>query len=114
MTDRDKIELMDYIIRRMEESDTSADMTVLVGKLNKAQGLNGFKKADIGHPVFEFKDRYVIYLESEKELTEKVYDHQRQQFNTKIGFFMVAVPYYKETLSKVIDFISPRNAVDNS
>jgi len=62
------------------------NVPIMVGTLNKAQGLNGFKKADIGHPVFEFKDRYIIYLES--------YD----------GKTTVAVPYYKETLGPVINF----------
>jgi len=86
MTDKEKIDLMDYIIRYMEEKVTSADMPVMVGTLNKAQGFNGFKKADVGHPVFEFKDRYIIYLESND------------------GKTTVSVPYYKDTLKPVIDF----------
>ena len=86
MTDKEKVDLMDYIIRYMEEKVISADMPVMIGTLNKALGLNGFKRADVGHPVFEFKDRYIIYLESND------------------GKTTVSVPYYKDTLKPVIDF----------
>lgn len=86
MTDKEKVDLMDYIIRYMEESVTSSDMPIMIGTLNKAQGINGFKNADVGHPVFEFKDRYIIYLERND------------------GKTTVSVPYYRETLKPVIDF----------
>lgn len=104
MTDTDKIRLANVVIEFLSNFKSGEDIPVMVGTLNKRQGINGFKVAEIGHPVFEVKDRYIIYLESEKELTEKVYDHKRQQFNTKVGYFTVAVPYYKETLSSSINF----------
>jgi hypothetical protein len=86
MTDEDKIVLMDYIIRYMEDKVTSSEIPVMVGALNKSTGLTGFKMAEIGHPVFEFKDRYVIYLERND------------------GNVTVSVPYYKESLKPIIDF----------
>lgn len=86
MNDKEKIDLMDYIIKYMQEKVTSQDMPIMVGSLNKQNGVIGFKKADIGHPVFEFKDRYIIYLESND------------------GKTIISVPYYKETLKNAIDF----------
>jgi len=86
MTDEKKIELMNYIIKHMEESSSSEDIPVMVGILNKVQGINGFINADIGHPVFEFKDRYIIYLERND------------------GKITVSIPYYKESLISSIDF----------
>lgn len=56
-----------------------------IGHLNKAQGFNGFKKAEIGTPVFETSDRYSIFLESLDGKTS------------------LEVKYYKETLHPVID-----------
>lgn len=105
MTEKQKVDLMDYVIKYIQEATTSEDLPTMVGTLNKPLGIKGFKKADVGHPVFEYKDRYIVYLESERELTEKVYDHERQQFNTKVGFFTVAIPYYKDTLKPCIDFL---------
>lgn len=103
MNNEQKIQLAEIIIREMERSFTGEDMPVMVGVLNKAIGINGFKLAEIGHPVFEFKDRYIIYLES---LTpDKI---------TKVGEplvyqdFKVAVPYYKETLQP---FIYKKNTI---
>lgn len=34
----------------------------LIGTLTKAFGIKGYERADIGHLVFEHKDRHVIYL----------------------------------------------------
>jgi hypothetical protein len=98
MTNQQKIQLADIIIREMERSFTGDDMPVMVGVLNKPIGLNGFKMAEIGHPVFEFMDKYVIYLES--STPDKV---------VKVGEplvyqdFKVTVPYYKQTLEPFID-----------
>lgn len=86
MTNEEKILLVDYIIRYLQEKVSSDDMPVMVGVLNEATGLNGFKKAEVGHPVFAFKDRYIIYLESDD------------------GKTTVSVPYCKETLKKYIEF----------
>lgn len=57
----------------------------LAGVLTSAYGQRGFKKALPGHPVYETKDRYVIYLEPEAS-TQK-----RER-----------VPFYKETLEPFI------------
>jgi ribosomal 30S subunit maturation factor RimM len=86
MTDEDKILLVNRIIELVRDTQTSEDMPIMVGTLNKAQGINGFVVAEIGHPVFEFKQRYLIYLQSID------------------GKTTVTVPYYKETLSPVIEF----------
>lgn len=86
MTDEDKLDLMNIIIRFMEDKASSSDIPVMVGTLSRPQGINGFKRADIGHPVFEFKDRYVIYLvRNDGEVT-------------------VTIPYYKESLTSSINF----------
>lgn len=60
---------------------------VLVGKLNTSYGLKGFLRAQIGHPVYELKDRYLIYLKHEAA-----------------GGPTITVPFYKETLLPFIDF----------
>lgn len=86
MLDEQKISLMNYIIKHMEENVSSNDMPVLIGTLNKPTGIKGFVTAEIGHPVFEFKDRYIIYLVSDN------------------GKTTVSVPYYKNTLTPSIDF----------
>ena len=86
MTDADKIRLANVVIDYLSNFKSGEDIPVMVGTLNKKQGINGFKVAEIGHPVFEFKDRYFIYLESND------------------GKTTVTIPYYKETLSSSIDF----------
>jgi hypothetical protein len=58
-----------------------------IGNLNKAQGIKGFKIADIGNPVFETKDRYLIILES-------------LDGNKSLDVF-----YLKKDLYNVIDFL---------
>jgi hypothetical protein len=105
MTDAQKIQLATTIENILQNYVTSDDMPILVGKLNTPYGLNGFTRAETGHPVFEFKERYVIYLDSEKELTERVFNPKSSQHETKVGYFKVAVPFYKETLRTSIEFI---------
>jgi hypothetical protein len=78
------------IIEILKEDITNKDMPLMVGKLNKPQGIIGFKKAEIGHPVFEFQGKYIIYLESNYKVKEE--------------YITVAVPYFKESLKPVIDF----------
>jgi hypothetical protein len=56
-----------------------------IGTLNKPYGIIGYKQAEVGHPVFETKDRYVIYLKHET-LPE------------------VRVPFYKDTFRRCINF----------
>ena len=33
-----------------------------IGTLNKRWGLNGYEVAEVGHPVYEKGDRYVLYI----------------------------------------------------
>jgi hypothetical protein len=56
-----------------------------VGYLTKAFGLNGYDTAQVGHPVYEKKDRYVIFL-------------------TKDGNNSHEVSFYKETLFPIVSF----------
>lgn len=59
----------------------------LIGHLNRDYGYIGFKPIKKGHPVYEFKDRYFIEIEPLLD-------------NSKIR-----QKFYKEDLSKHIDFI---------
>ena len=59
---------------------------IQIGTLKITQGINGFKKAEPGHPVFDFNNRYVIFLESLD------------------GSVTTAVTYYYETLKPLINF----------
>jgi hypothetical protein len=86
MQNKEKIALADYLIEFIRERSTVVDMPVMVGTLNKPQGIKGFQRGEVGHPVFEYKDRYLIYLESLD------------------GKTTVTIPYYKETLAPAIDF----------
>lgn len=84
--------------------ETEKKVPVMVGTLNKAQGIKGFEIAEIGHPVFEEGDRYIIYLKSETMTSEKVMnEHSGVYENVKL-FCSVKVPYYKKTLEPSIDF----------
>lgn len=76
------------------------DIPVQVGTMNRKQGIKGFEPADVGHPVFEFRDRYIIYLTSEFYQVNKQPDGS--SVREKI---QVAVPYYKEMLAPLIDFL---------
>lgn len=88
MKDKEKLQLANMILEFFSNTgkETSNDVPKMVGTLNKVWGLNGFKKAEIGNPVFNKGDRYVIYLESLDGKTS------------------VEVPFLKETLSPAIDF----------
>lgn len=57
-----------------------------VGKLNTRFGLKGYCTAEVGTEVFEVKDRYVIYLVSDRDMSK------------------TAIPFYKNTLAPNIDF----------
>ena len=85
MTNEQKIEFADSLLRLLENYNTSEDMPILVGHLNQPQGISGFEPASNGTPVFEYKDRYVIYL--------------------KNSIATVSVPYYKHSLKSSIDFL---------
>ena len=79
------------------------DVPVLVGELNSPQGINGFEVAQIGHPVFEYKERYCIFLKSLTKTMEQVPDgnggHKKEFIE-----YNVRVPYYKKTLQPFITF----------
>lgn len=87
MTDEQKIKLADLIISFLSENTTTTEYPRMIGTLTKSVGIKGFKKAEAGIPVFEFKDRYIIYL---------VRDDGNQT---------VEVSYYKNTLNPIINFI---------
>lgn len=102
MTDKDKIQLTNIIIKYLQEhkSNIGDGLPWMVGTLTKRQGINGFKPAEIGHPVFEYKDRYIIYVESETPLVTK--EHGKPM---TIEHYTVAISYYKETLEPHIDVV---------
>jgi hypothetical protein len=79
------------------------DAPILVGRLNKKQGLNGFVPAEVGHPVFEYKDRYLIFLKCLTKTAEQVPDGNGGHTKHMIQYNVI-VPYYKKTLSPFIDF----------
>lgn len=87
MNDKSKIQLANTILDflAVNKEDTK-DVPRMIGTLTKAWGMNGFKKAEPGTPVFQKGDRYAIYLESLDGKTS------------------VEVPFMKETLAPVIDF----------
>ena len=85
MNNEDKIKLADQIISFVRDGLTSQDLPVLYGTLNRSQGIIGFKIADIGHPVFEYKGKYIIYLERND------------------GQITIEVPYNKSSLEPAIE-----------
>lgn len=87
MNDKEKVDLADYIIQYMQERVTSNDMPIMVGTLNTPTGINGFKPAEVGHPVFEYKEKYIIYLERND------------------GAMTSIIPYRKESLKPHINFV---------
>jgi hypothetical protein len=88
MDSNKKIELADLVLKFIaEEPGDSPDSLKMVGHLAIQTGINGFKPAVIGTPVFESKDRYVIILE------------------TLNGDKALEVAYYKKTLAPSIDFL---------
>lgn len=105
MTKEEKIRLVDSLLSNIKQSLNSNDYPVLIGTLNKRQGINGFEVAEVGHPVFEYKDRYIIYLESQHPLVEKVHGKE-----LTVEKYTIKVPYYKETLTPLIDFISSKSS----
>ena len=90
MTGADKIGLVDRLLSELSQLEKNSDMPVMVGTLTTPQGIRGFEVAMIGHPVFEARDRYIIYLKSVLPVQGVI--------------IMVAVPYYKETLKSIIQF----------
>ena len=76
--------LLELLNRNQEDKTISPKM---VGTLNKRTGINGFKVAEIGTPVFDSGDKYFVMLESLD------------------GVRNLEVSYYKDTLKPSIDFI---------
>jgi len=88
MKNEDKIRLAELVLSFV--SSLTEDKTIspkMIGKLNKSTGINGFKIAEIGTPVFDDGNRYFIVLES--------LDGKRS----------LEIPYYKDSLKASIDFI---------
>lgn len=94
MTNKDKIALVDRLLEELKEEAGGKQVRNMVGTLTRPQGLKGFHKCDIGHPVFQKDDRYVLYMESID------------------GKTVVEVPYYIETLQramKICNVYEPAN-----
>lgn len=100
MTNEAKIKLVDTLLTELSNQVSSDEALLFVGTLNKEIGLKGFLMAQSGHPVFQYKDRFIIYLES--STPEKV---SKAAEPVKFIDFKVAVPYYMEDLFNYIDFI---------
>jgi hypothetical protein len=82
-----KLQLADMVIEFLSRNQKDEVIVARqIGTLNKAQGQRGFKLADIGTPIFDIGDMYMIMFES--------LDGKRN----------AEVTYYKETLARVIDF----------
>ncbi len=101
MTDAQKIQFADRISNMLQDFATSEDIPIMVGTLNTPTGIRGFELAEVGHPVFEYKDKYVIYLES--KTPDKIVSPNK---NVEYKDFKVAISYYKNTLKLSIDFIN--------
>ena len=85
-SNKEKIDLANSILRLMEEEEAVA-APKHIGTLNKAWGMNGYKTAEIGSPVFATSDRYFIFIE------------------TVDGKTSLQINFYKETLEPIIDRI---------
>jgi len=86
MQDVQKIAIIDQIINLINQADKES-LPVMVGTLTKSFGINGFKTAEIGHPVFDFNGKYFLYLERND------------------GKLTVEVPFYQSTLKEFINFL---------
>jgi len=84
----DKERIFDLLVEQLSRyQDDKQLMPKMVGMLNKRVGLNGFKVAEVGTPIFDTGDRYLLMLESLDGKTN------------------VEMTYYKETLKSSINFI---------
>lgn len=101
MNNDEKVRIIDLLIEQVKESLRDQDVPFLVGLLNHPYGLNGFKMDEIGHPVFELNDRYIVYLESESPIQISKYGQE-----TIYQHFKISVPFYKTTLSPYITFLT--------
>lgn len=66
MKDKEKIQLFDQITELIKTftQETEKDIPKIIGTLNKPIKINGFKPCDIGTPVFEHQDRYILVFEN--------------------------------------------------
>jgi len=89
-----KIALAEQIIDLVNSfsREIEAERPKFIGTLNKSFGYLGLKKCEIGTPVFEFQDRYIIIMETLE------YADKNQPIKA------VDIRYYKETLNPFIDF----------
>lgn len=86
MNDKDKIKLVDSIIESLRSEKTIESGPKMVGHTISTWGINGFKKAEPGTPVFEDKERYFIVLETlsgDKSLEVRFY---KEDFKQNIKF----------------------------
>jgi hypothetical protein len=84
----DKERIFDLLVEQLSRYQDDKQLTPkMVGMLNKRIGINGFKIAEVGTPVFDTGDRYLVMLESLDGKTN------------------VEMSYYKDTLKQQIDFI---------
>jgi len=83
MNNKQKVELFDKIYELLKEETKSSNILQCAGTLTRAQGINGFKLCDIGTPVFEKGDKYVLFME------------------TLDGKTVVEVPYNKESFKSI-------------
>lgn len=77
------------------------EVPIYVGTLNRSQSLKGFDNTE-GEPVFEFKDRYLVYMQSSTPMRERVFENGG--YVDKVYKYKVCVPYYKKTLSPFINY----------
>ena len=89
MTPKQKIEFADHILEFIAARQVNKERPEMrmIGHLNKPQGIIGFKKADVGTPVFETSDRYLLILESND------------------GKSTIDIKYHKKDLESSITFI---------
>jgi len=83
----DKERIFDLLIEQLSRYQEDKSLPKMIGTLNKQVGIKGFKIAEIGTPVFDTNDRYLVMLESLDGKTN------------------VEMTYYKETLKTSINFI---------
>lgn len=54
------------VIAFVQDAQQSIDMPVQIGMLKKERNFPGMKLMVVGHPVFEYRDRYIVYGETLK------------------------------------------------
>jgi len=74
----------------IENSEEKEEKKVQIGTLNKRWGIKGYDVAEVGHPVYETNDRYIITLTHPTLPSEDI-------------------PFYKDTLRPCIDFFDSNN-----